>query len=66
VTAEDAKLDDGQFVVDGNLTFTGGILRMREHALDVSSGTLYLDLSTSLGDTGGGANNTIAVGDGFG
>lgn len=65
VTAEDAKLDDGQFVVDGNLTFTGGILRMREHALDVSSGTLYLDLSTSLGDTGGGANNTIAVGDGF-
>lgn len=64
ILTANAKLDGGTIDCGLDLRIDAGELKMRNHTTTVR-GTLYLSVTNTLSDNGGGSGNTIEVGNGF-
>lgn len=57
------RLEGGTFTSEGDIRLTGLDLKLRNHKQ--SSSALYITITNSLSDSGGGANNSLACNAGF-
>ncbi|PYJ81815.1 MAG: hypothetical protein DME22_20305 [Verrucomicrobia bacterium] len=64
VQTRSGKLAGGIFVSGGDIRFEGSDLKFLNHTNE-ASGALFLDVTNSLADSGGGAGNDWRVSDGF-
>ncbi|PYK96126.1 MAG: hypothetical protein DME19_20740 [Verrucomicrobia bacterium] len=64
VQTRSGKLAGGIFISGGDIRFEGVDIKFLNHT-NLAAGTLFLDVTNSLADSGGGAGNDWRVSDGF-
>lgn len=64
ITAGTAKFDSGTIECGVDMHLSGNDIKFRNHLLQVG-GTLFLNVTNSLADSGANAGNIITVGNGF-
>lgn len=62
--ANSAKLEGGQFVAGGDVRLAGGDIKIRNYVTQAGK-ALILSVTNTLEDSGGDANNTFSMNDGF-
>lgn len=65
IDAESAKLENGGIDVGYDVSINAAVLRLNRQIINADIGSLYLLVTNTLADTGGGASNVVTVHSGF-